>query len=175
MVGEEVDSVNILIAVWLLKKTLFSTLHLLILPYVISPLSFSVCSTASKRPGTLEKLRNLNLHITEIPLPRRPLPLLLPGIITLRCPRWTAFESTVPVVRYEGLAFVFLGGAVGVYVVDVGEVGMVSARHAGQLGLGEGEQGKGGHALFFTQRNHLINIKQPLSPRLQIRWIRHKR
>ena len=109
MAGVEVGSVIVLVAVWLLSEVLLPISYLLVLLFVIPTFSFSfsIRSMAGKRPSTLEELRNLNLHITEIPLSRRPPLLLLRGIITLRCPRWTAFESAVPVVRYEGLPLYF--------------------------------------------------------------------
>ena len=74
---------------------------------------------------SLEILSDLNLHITQISLSRRSLPFLLRGVLGFWSPRRAAFKAAVPVMTNEGLALVFLGGAVGVYVVNVWEVCVV--------------------------------------------------
>jgi hypothetical protein len=70
----------------------------------------------------VEVLRDLDLHITQISLPRNALPLLLIRIRRLLRSRRSTFQAAVPVVRHEALALVPLGRAVRVYVVNVREV-----------------------------------------------------
>ena len=86
----------------------------------------------AQRLGLLapKPLGNLDFDITQAQLALLALASLDVGIAAFLRPARAALEAAVPVVADEGFALVFLGGAVGVHVVDVREVGE-------ELGLGE--------------------------------------
>lgn len=67
---------------------------------------------------------DLDLDVAQVSLAGDALALLFVRVVRLRGPRWAALEPAVPVVRDEGFALVSLRRAVGVDVVDVGEVGL---------------------------------------------------
>lgn len=75
---------------------------------------------------------DLYLDVAKITLTSHTLTLLLVGIVGFGGAGRTALQATVPVVRYEGLALISLGGAVRVNVINMGPVCLKSDRHVGQ-------------------------------------------
>lgn len=82
--------------------------------------------TRRRSQGSREIFCDFDLDIAEVALAGCALALLFVWVAGLGGSGWAALEAAVPVVRDEELAFVFLGGAVGVDIVDVGEVGLES-------------------------------------------------
>ena len=76
--------------------------------------------------GAIEVFRDFDLHVAEITLASHSFPLLLVRVCGFLCAWRTALETAVPIVRDKSLALVFLGGSMGVDVVNVGEVGLKS-------------------------------------------------
>lgn len=81
-------------------------------------------SSLVRELGAIEVFRDFDLHVAEITLASHTFPLLLVRVCGFLCAWWTALEATVPVMGDESLALVFLGGSMGVDVVNVGEVGL---------------------------------------------------
>lgn len=95
-------------------------------------------------------LGDLDLHVAQVALPRRPLALLLVGVVRLGRPRRAALHPAVPVVGDKGLALVALRRAVRVDVVHVGEVRL---------------------ELLVGKDDHLIYIEQAFPPRVEARGV----
>lgn len=72
-------------------------------------------------------LGDFDLDIAQISLSCRSSALLLAWIVCLRCARWSALQSTVPVMGHEGFAFVPLRGSMRINVVHVRKVGLKAA------------------------------------------------
>lgn len=73
-------------------------------------------------------LSDFDLHIAKVSLACYPLALLLVWVVRLGRPRCAPFQSAIPVVRGEWFALVPLGGAVGVDVINVGEIDLEPRR-----------------------------------------------
>lgn len=76
----------------------------------------------------VEVLCDLDLDIAEVPLAGNTLSLLLVRVRRFLGARWSAFQSTVPIVRYESLALVPLGRAMRIDVVDMRKVCLEPAK-----------------------------------------------
>jgi hypothetical protein len=72
--------------------------------------------------GSRKVFGDFDLDIAEVSLPCYALALFLVWIIRFGCTRCATFQPAIPIVRGEGLAFVSLSGAVGIDIVDMGEI-----------------------------------------------------
>lgn len=74
--------------------------------------------------GLREVLRDLDFHVTQVAFSSDSFAFLFVGIIGFGCPRGTAFQATVPVMRDKWFAFVFLRRSMGIDIVDVREINL---------------------------------------------------
>lgn len=123
---------------------------------------------------------NLDLDVAEVALARDAFAFLLVRVVRFRGSGGPALEAAVPVVRDERLAFVFLGGAVGVDVVDVGEVDLESRRDmivsflvmvmVIVIVMGTLRE-RGLRSLVFAQYDCFLHVEELLSPFSQVGWV----